>query len=166
MKNKIKIFISEIRGVWTDAGFFMDASGNEYQKFSFRDFTGLDLLQRNGIDYLLISSDQSSTEEKVMKNRHIKNFKNGLVHKEKFLEDFLKKQNIKWSEVAYIGSDKEDIHLLKKAGLSAVPQTAPFYVKSIAHWTMRRGGGAGVFCEFVEDYLEEIGMLKKSLFLD
>ena len=166
MKNNIKLFISEIKGIWTDGCFYIDSKGNEFIKFNYNDLTGIDLLRRTGIDFLLISADKNLAEEKAVEKISLLNFKNDLKNKEKFIADYLKKNNIKWEETAYIGSTKDDLNLLKKVGLSATPVSAPFYVKNIARWTMRRGGGEGVFSEFVEDYLEEVGLLKKSLFLD
>ncbi len=162
MKTKIKLFISEIEGVWTDGSFFINGSGNEYWKFNFNDLTGIKLLKKNKIPYLLISEEESDAEKKGIDKFKIKSFKTGLKNKEKFINDYLKKKKIKWSEVAYIGSTMEDMNLMKKAGLSASPASAPFYVRNSGNWILRAKGGEGAFAQFVEDYLEEIGKLTDS----
>ncbi len=162
MKAKIKIFISEIEGVWTDGSFFINGSGNEYWKFNFNDLTGINLLKKNKIPFLLISGEESEAEKKGIAKFGIKSYKTGIKNKEKFLNGYLKKKKISWSEVAYIGSTIDDLNILKKAGLSATPITSPFYVRNVANWILRAKAGEGAFSQFVEDYLEEIGKLKES----
>ncbi len=163
MKTKIKLFISEINGVWTDGGFYINGSGNEYMKFHFYDQTGLDLVNETGLSYLIISGEKSDAEEKALKKFQIRNYKLGAKNKLRYLETYLKKNKIKWEEVAYLGSSASDLEVIKKAGLSAAPISAPFYVRANVDWILRRRGGEGAFAEFVEQYLEENNLLKKAL---
>ena len=37
MENNIKLFITDIDGVWTDGGMYYDNSGNEWKKFNTSD---------------------------------------------------------------------------------------------------------------------------------
>ncbi len=163
MKTKIKLFISEINGVWTDGGFYINGSGNEYIKFHFYDQKGINLLHQAGIAYLIISCEKSEAYEKAIKKFKIKNSKTGIKNKMKYLESYLAKNNIKWEETAYLGTSANDLEVIKKAGLSAAPISAPFYVRANVDWILRRRGGEGAFAEFVEQYLEENNLLKKTL---
>jgi len=57
--------------------------------------------------------------------------------------------------------------LLKSVGLSAVPKSAPIYMKEIVNWELEKNGGEGVFREFIEKILlknsiDVIDLLKKS----
>ncbi len=163
MENKIKIFISEINGVWTNGGFYIDGSGNEFIKFHFYDKMGIDLLDKIGISYLLISSDKYDAEEKALRKFKLTNYQLGKKNKKAYIESFLKKNNFTWDEVAFLGSSANDLEIIQSAGLSAVPASAPFYVKDTADWILRRKGGEGAFAEFIERYLEENDLLKKTL---
>ena len=60
------------------------------------------------------------------------------------------------SEVAYIGDDINDVVLLKAVGYSAVPLSAPSYIRNYANKVLTKRGGEGVFREFVEDMLLEV----------
>jgi 3-deoxy-D-manno-octulosonate 8-phosphate phosphatase (KDO 8-P phosphatase) len=73
------------------------------------------------------------------------------------------KLGIELSEVAFIGDDLNDMHLLAAVGLSACPSSAPDYVKERVHWKMEKRGGEGVFREFVETYLRENNLLDGAL---
>ncbi len=163
METNIKLFISEIKGVWTNGGFYINGSGNEYLKFHYYDQTGLNLLEQAGLPYLLLSNDKSEATFKALKKFKIKNYKLGSRKPVNYIESYLKKHKLSWDEVAYLGSSAEDLDIIKKAGLSAVPSSAPYYVKDMADWILRRKGGEGAFAEFVERYLEEKDMLKKLL---
>ena len=39
--NNIKIFLTDIDGVWTDGGMYYDENGNEYKKFNTYDSAGV-----------------------------------------------------------------------------------------------------------------------------
>jgi len=163
MKKNIKIFISEINGVWTDGGFYINASGTEHIKFNFYDQSGLELLNKTGFTYFLISSEKSEAQLKALRKFRITNYKTGSKKKLAYLDSYLKKNKLSWDEVAYLGSSAEDVEILQKAGLSAVPASAPFYIKDLSDWILRRKGGEGAFAEFIERYLEENDLLKKTL---
>jgi 3-deoxy-D-manno-octulosonate 8-phosphate phosphatase (KDO 8-P phosphatase) len=163
MKTTIKLFISEINGVWTDGGFYINGSGNEYLKFHFYDQTGIELLNQTGLPYLIISADKSEAKEKALKKLNVKNYKIGSKNRLDFIESFLEKNDYSWDEVAFLGSSADDLKIIEKAGLSAVPASAPYYVKNMASWILKRKGGEGAFAEFIERYLEENNLLKKML---
>jgi 3-deoxy-D-manno-octulosonate 8-phosphate phosphatase (KDO 8-P phosphatase) len=82
----------------------------------------------------------------------------GISNKLKTAIELIEKSGIKLQEVAYIGDDINDIELLKAAGVSACPNSAPECVKQIAQIILKKNGGEGVFREFVE-YLQELKLL-------
>jgi len=163
MKNNIKLFITDINGVWTNNRVYYDKNGNETKCFNLNDGVGVMFLYLNNIPLVVITEDQNEIIKLRLKKLKITDYHLGVTNKTKTAEEILKKYNVKWDEIAYIGDDINDLPLLKKAGYAAVPGQAPYYVKKEVPHILTRHGGGGVFREFVEKYLDEIGLLNKTI---
>jgi len=160
---KCKLVFTDIDGVWTDGGMYYSANGEELKKFNTIDSGGVLLLKALRIPLVVISGETSPSAEMRMQKLKIDNYFPGIKNKLEFAVSYCKNANIALSDVAYIGDDLNDIHLLQKAGISAVPASARDYVKKEAHWVLNRKGGEGVFREFVEKLLEEENRLDEAL---
>lgn len=53
--NDIKLFITDIDGVWTDGGMYYDETGNEWKKFNTSDSAGVLFLQLLNIPVAIIT---------------------------------------------------------------------------------------------------------------
>lgn len=161
--NNIKLFITDIDGVWTDGGMYYDETGNEWKKFNTSDSAGVLFLRSQNIHVAIITGENTSIVKRRAKKLKIEDCYLGITDKVKVAEELMNKYKLGWHEVAYIGDDINDIKLLKKVGLSACPNTAPDYIKYIVHWTLKKNGGEGVFREFVETYLSKKGILEEVI---
>lgn len=165
--NNIKLFITDIDGVWTDGGMYYDQGDNEWKKFNTSDSAGVLFLKLLEIKVAIITGEETQIVTRRAKAKNTGLFP-GVKDKVVVAEKLLEKYGLDWSEVAYIGDDLNDIKLLEKAGLSACPANAPDYVKSRVDWVLTKNGGEGVFREFVEAFLQQIEAMEKVilLFLD
>lgn len=153
--NNIKIFLTDIDGVWTDGGMYYDENGNEYKKFNTYDSAGVLYCNLMGIKTGIVTGENSNTVLLRAKKLGINYCFTGVTNKVNIISDLLSKLNFNWSEVAYIGDDINDIKVLKKVGLSACPSSAPDYIKDIVDLVINLRGGEGCFRSFVEYYLKE-----------
>lgn len=160
---EIKLFITDIDGVWTDGGMYYDNSGNELKKFNTRDSAGVLFLKEIEIPLAIITGENTQLLKNRAKKLKIKYLFEGIKNKLIVAEKLCQELNISLNEVAFIGDDLGDIELLKNVGLSATPADAPDYVKSVADWTLNKKGGEGVFREFVEKYLKDKGLLDSCI---
>jgi len=158
-KPSIKLFITDIDGVWTDGGMYYDQSGNEWKKFNTADSAGVLFLHLLGIPTAIITGEDTEIVRRRAAKLGIENLFMGVKNKVSVAEALCEKLNIKLSEVAYIGDDINDILLLQKVGLSASPANAPDYVAKHADWKLPVKGGDGAFRAFVEKYLIELERL-------
>jgi 3-deoxy-D-manno-octulosonate 8-phosphate phosphatase (KDO 8-P phosphatase) len=163
MKKDIKLFITDIDGVWTDDSIYYDKDGKETVKFNLNDSAGVYMLYLHKIPVVAISENKNRTIQTRMEKLKINDILLGISNKLTEIERLLEKHNLTWEEVAYIGNDINDIQLLKKAGLSAVPGQVPHYVKKHADFSLVRKGGEGAFREFVEKYLDAKGLLEPTI---
>ena len=155
-KHKIKLVISDVDGVLTDAGMYYTEDGNELKKFNTHDGMGFQLLRENGIKTGIITSENTN----IVANRAKKLKVDFLYQGKKFggkLESVLKicnENNLELEEVAYIGDDINCFELLNAVGFAACPANATKKIRDIVNITrLEKKGGEGVFREFVEKIL-------------
>jgi len=159
----IKLFITDIDGVWTDGGMYYDKTVNEWKKFNTSDSAGVLFLRLANIHFAIITGENTPIVQRRADKLQAENCFLGINDKVAVAEKLLEKYKLTWKEVAYIGDDINDIKLLQKVALSACPNQAPNYIKSKVDWILTKNGGEGVFREFVEKYLMEQHMMEKIL---
>jgi 3-deoxy-D-manno-octulosonate 8-phosphate phosphatase (KDO 8-P phosphatase) len=152
---KIKLFITDIDGVWTDGGMYYDNKGNEWKKFNTSDSAGVLFLRLAEIKIAIITGEDTNIVKRRAQKLKINELFMGVKDKVKVAKQLKEKYNLKWEEIAYIGDDINDILLFRKVGLSACPSSAETYIKKEVNWVLEKNGGDGVFREFVQKYLSE-----------
>jgi len=149
--SKIKIFLSDVDGVLTDAGMYYTEGGDEFKKFCAYDGMGMQLLQKSGIKVGILT-----TEDKQLNRRRAQKLKldfdfHGSKNKLQIVKALCKSENITLNEVAYIGDDVNCFELLSNVGIAACPGNAMKKIKSIPNIIqLSKKGGEGVVRELVE----------------
>lgn len=161
--KEIKLFITDIDGVWTDGGMYYDQEGNEWKKFNTSDSAGVLFLKMLNIPIAIITGEDTQIVKRRSDKLKIDYLFMGVKNKLDVAIELCDKLGITLEEVAYIGDDLNDISLLKSVGLSAVPSNTPDYIKKIANVKLKTAGGDGAFREFVEYYLKETNQLDDLL---
>lgn len=154
---QIKLVATDVDGVWTDGGLYYDKDGNELKKFNVKDGAGVKLLKTAGIPVCVITAKNSAMVEKRAKELRVDYLYQGVEDKIRAISALVKMLNLSFEEIAYIGDDFNDVPLLRKAGCSATPADASQIIQQEADWVLTKKGGEGVFREFVEKLLIEMG---------
>lgn len=148
--RNIKLVLTDVDGVLTDAGMYYSESGDELKKFNTLDGKGFELLRNLGIKTGIITAEDTRIVERRAKKIKADFLFQGVQNKLKVAQDLCKELNITLSEVAYIGDDINDQELLQSVGVAACPQNAVDQIKSIAGiWLLKNKGGSGAFRELV-----------------
>lgn len=150
---KPKLILTDIDGVWTDGGMYYDQTGNEWKKFHTYDSAGVLFAHQNDIPVGIITGEDTEIVARRAAKLKVDYLFQGVKNKLEVAEKLCKELNIRLEDVAYIGDDLGDVELLKAAGISAAPDSAPEYIKKHAKMVMTKKGGEGVFREFVEKIL-------------
>jgi YrbI family 3-deoxy-D-manno-octulosonate 8-phosphate phosphatase len=161
--KKIKLFISDIDGVWTDGGMYYDNTGNEFKKFNTSDSAGVAYLRLLNIPLAIISGENNNIAINRLNKLKIKHIFLGIKNKLQIAKKLVAQLGIGLDEVAFIGDDLNDITLLKEVGLSATPENGQPYVKQNVNWIIPVKGGDGAFRAFVEKYLKEQDQLNEAI---
>ena len=151
---KIKIFLSDVDGVLTDGGMYYTENGDEFKKFSCYDGMGMKLLQKKGFKVGILTSEDRLINRNRAEKLSLDYDFHGIENKFQFIKDFCEKENVKISEIAYIGDDINCFELLSNVGIAACPTNAINKIKSIPNIILlKSSGGNGAFREFAELYL-------------
>ena len=149
--SKIKLFLSDVDGVLTDAGMYYTESGDEFKKFSTYDGMGFQLLQKTGVKVGIITSEDRDLNRRRAKKIGLDFDFHGTKDKLQIVTDLCKKENIFLKEVAYIGDDVNCFELLSNIGFAACPNNAVEKIKLIPNIIqLEKNGGEGVVREFIE----------------
>lgn len=153
VSQKVKLFITDVDGVLTDAGMYYSEKGDELKKFNTRDGKGLEIIRKRGIKTAIITSEDT----KMVANRARK-LKVDFLYQGKHnggkleaIQQICKKEELSLEQVAYIGDDINCFEALSSVGFAACPKDAMAKIKSISGIKqLNKKGGEGVVREFIE----------------
>jgi len=163
MMMKIKLVLTDIDGVWTDAGMYYDQTGNEWKKFSTTDSAGILFLRLLNVPVGIITGEDTEIVRRRAEKLKINYLQMGVLNKLEAVRQLTAKLGLSMDEVAYIGDDLNDAFLLQAVGFSAVPANAAAYMDRFAMHRMSKRGGEGAFREFVELLLQQEDLLETAI---
>ncbi len=159
--KKIKLFLTDVDGVLTDAGMYYSESGDELKKFNTHDGKGIELLRKKGLKTGIITSEDTGIVTKRAKKLKFDYLHQGKDKEGKLAiaKSICATEGIELDEVAYVGDDVNCFELLRNVGLAACPANALGKIKEIPGILhLEKSGGEGAVREFVE-YLFDNGLV-------
>ncbi len=154
--NKIKIFLSDVDGVLTDAGMYYSENGDELKKFCTYDGMGFNLLQKSGIKVGILTTEDRELNRRRAKKLGLDFDFHGCKDKLQLVKDLCEKEQVSLDEIAYIGDDVNCFGLLSNVGFAACPANAIQKIKSIPNiFHLQKNGGDGAVREFAELILKK-----------
>lgn len=156
-----KLVITDIDGVWTDGGMYYTADGDVMKRFSVKDGWGVIFLRELGIPVAIMTGENSPVVQKRAEKLKIDRCYLHVGNKLAKAKEVCEELGITLADVAFIGDDLNDIHLLRAVGFSASPSNTPDYVKREVDYVTQAHGGFGAFREFVEKILADNGILEE-----
>ena len=148
--NNIKIVLSDVDGVLTDAGMYYSENGDEIKKFCVYDGMAFKILQDHGYKVGIITTEDMNLNRRRAKKLNLDYDFHGINDKLTVVKKLCKKENIDINQVAYIGDDINCFELLSNVGIAACPLNAVSKIKNIPGIiNLNKSGGDGVFREFI-----------------
>jgi N-acylneuraminate cytidylyltransferase len=151
--KSVKLFLSDVDGVLTDAGMYYSEKGDELKKFNTHDGMGFRLLKEAGIKTGIITTENTKIVENRARKLNVDFLYQGKREggKLEVAKEICEKEGITLEEVAYIGDDINCFNLLSSVGFAACPANALPRIKSIPGiLNLQKCGGDGAVREFVE----------------
>ncbi|KAJ8249778.1 hypothetical protein COCON_G00229940 [Conger conger] len=160
----IKLLLCKVSGGLTDGQVYLTTGGEEMVSINTRDTTGIVMLQREGVEVMLLCSSEtpvsSSLAERLSKRTGCELLQDvgpGQV------DELMRRKGLAWKEVAYLGNDEVDVDCLNLAGLSGVPRDAPVVALNATKYVCHSPAGHGAVREFGEHILLLIKKAKSKM---
>jgi 3-deoxy-D-manno-octulosonate 8-phosphate phosphatase (KDO 8-P phosphatase) len=144
---RIKLLAMDVDGVLTDAGMYYSENGDELKKFNTRDGKGIELLRRAGVKTAFITGENTRIVARRAAKLKIDEVFQGIEDKLVSLQQIMKKYNLGYSDIAYIGDDVGDVEIMKKIGLAITVADGLPANKGVAHYVTQAKGGEGAVRE-------------------
>ena len=155
--KKIKMLMLDVDGVMTDGRIIMDDEGRQLKNFDVRDGHGLKIIQRYGIEVVILTGRKSEVVNHRASDLDIKEIYQGALNKKEVFAKILQKHNLTADFVAYMGDDIIDIPVLRQVGFSAAVADAVDVVKKSVDYVTKNKGGHGAVRELCEMILQTQG---------
>lgn len=152
--SDIKIFISDVDGVMTDARIWLNTNNEWCRHFSIFDGMGLKRLQAAGIKTGIITASVAHDVRERFKFLKVDYFHEGAKNKLENLNQILEESGFTSSQVCYIGDDLMDLPVIEKVGYGVTVPHAMKVIKDKADYTTKALGGFGAVREICEMILK------------
>jgi YrbI family 3-deoxy-D-manno-octulosonate 8-phosphate phosphatase len=153
----IKLFLSDVDGVMTDAGMYYSEKGDELKRYCTYDGMGFKMLQGAGILTGIITTEKVEMNRRRAAKLKLEFVRTGVTDKVAEAKRIWAETGITPEETAYIGDDINCQPLLELVGWAACPPNARKPVKAIPGITLlETPGGSGCVREFAEMILDTI----------
>ncbi len=159
--KKIRVMAFDVDGVMTDGSVTYDENGVEYKTFNVKDGHGLVRAEKSGFITAIITARNNGTVKHRAENLNITEIYQGQKFKLPALEEILKKYNLGFENVSYMGDDLPDLCILEKVGLSCCPADAVEEVLEVCDFVASKNGGRGAVRELCDFILDAQGIVKE-----
>ena len=150
--NKIRAIVLDVDGVLAPSMLNLSIEGEPLRSINVKDGYALQLAVKRGYKIAVITGGYMPGVKERFVNLGIKDFFMSVSEKLPKLKEWMRDNNIKADEIAYMGDDIPDIFAMRNVGLPCCPNDAAFDVKSESKWISSYPGGCGC----VRDLLEQI----------
>ena len=151
----IKLLVLDVDGCLTDGSLTYSAEWIESKTFNVKDGLGISTWIKMGNQVAIITGRKSKIVQKRAEELGVQHLYQGINDKERVLKEIVEKLDISFEEVAVIGDDLNDFHMLRLAGRSFTPNDGVNAVKEIVDTVLNKKGGEGAVREMIEILVDE-----------
>ena len=148
--SNIKMLVMDVDGTLTDGKIYVGEHGEVFKAFNVKDGYRLINISKYNIIPMIITGKQSEILSKRAAELKIEEVHQGVDDKLKVLDEIIKRYNLSYDNVAYIGDDVNDLECMKVCYLKACPADALDEVISIVDYVCKSNGGNGAVREFID----------------
>ena len=139
----IRAAIFDVDGVLTDGQLYIGAEGETLKAFSSLDGHGLKLLQRGGIEPLVITGRDSAAVRRRLADLGLTHCAFGVSDTLAVAGEMLAALGRGWPAIAAMGDDWPDLPLLARAAFACAPPQAHVEVRALSHHVTSAAAGFG-----------------------
>ena len=153
----IRVLLLDVDGVLTDGGLYFTENGETSKRFNTLDGHGLKLLQRAGVEPVIITGRDSAALRVRLNALNIQHAHFGVEDKHSAAQSALQSLGWSWAQTAAMGDDWPDLPMLLPSALACAPPNAHREVLSRVHWVTQAPAGHGAVREVCDLLLQARG---------
>ncbi len=156
--KKVKAFVFDVDGVFTDAGLYCMGNGEQVRKMNTRDGFAVRFAIKMGYPIGIISAGgKNEGTIKRLQYLDIEDLYMGSFKKTDSIIDFGKKYSLDLDSILYMGDDIPDYPVLKMVGVPTCPGDAAVEIKQVSKYISNIDGGNGCVRDVIEQVLRAQG---------
>ncbi len=159
----VEMLVLDVDGCLTNGAITYTESGDEIKSFSVKDGLAIATWIRMGKKVSIITGRKSDIVRRRMSELRVTHIYQGIRHKKEKLDEILKLEGLDYTQVAAIGDDLNDYHMLQSAGRSFTPQNGVEYIKDSVDVVLDSCGGDGAVREMIEQIISSEGLTERFL---
>jgi 3-deoxy-D-manno-octulosonate 8-phosphate phosphatase (KDO 8-P phosphatase) len=152
--RSITTFIFDLDGVLTDGTVLVLENGLQARRMHVKDGLALQMALKANYNVVIVSGGYSPPVIERLQKLGVKEIFFEVGDKAKFIEDYLRKNRIRWDEVLFMGDDLPDIAVLEKVEAPCCPADAVMEVKKVSKYISSVNGGYGCVRDVIEKVLK------------
>ena len=152
--KQIRTFVFDVDGVLTDGTLFIFNDGQFIRRMHIKDGYALQLAVKKGYKVAIISGSTSDPVVQRLQKLGVSDIFMQIENKKEKLEEYVRKNNLLWPELLFMGDDIPDLGALQLAGMSCAPDDAAPEIKQIAKYISPVPGGMGCVRDVIEKVLK------------
>ncbi len=159
----IELLVLDVDGCLTDGSIIYTQNGDEIKSFDVKDGLAIASWIKMGKLVAIITGRDSKIVQRRAKELGIKHCYQGIKDKRQKLSEILKEENLTYDNVAAIGDDLNDYHMLALAKRSFTPNDGVLYIQDHVQTILSKKGGQGAVREMIEILIKEEDLQKEFL---
>ena len=159
----IELLVLDVDGCLTDGSISYTSQGSEIKTFNVKDGLAIASWIKMGKKVAIITGRNSEVVERRAKELGITHLYQGIKDKKTLLDTLLKQENLTFENVAAIGDDLNDYHMLLASKLSFTPRDGVQEIQKIVTTVLFSNGGKGAVREMIDLIVEKEGLTQRFL---
>jgi YrbI family 3-deoxy-D-manno-octulosonate 8-phosphate phosphatase len=155
--SKIELILSDVDGVMTDGGIYVQDNGEQIIKFHIRDGMGVRLWREAGKRFGIVTGRKLEAVKKRAADLWMVIVQLGVDDKLPEVDRLAAELKITREQICFIGDDLLDLAAIQAVGFGVTVADAPEDVRKAAKYTTSIRGGQGAAREVVEVILKNTG---------
>ncbi len=155
--SKIELILSDVDGVMTDGGIYVQDNGEQIIKFHIRDGMGVRLWREAGKRFGIVTGRKLESVKKRAADLWMDIVRVGIDDKLPEIDRLAAEFGITREQICYIGDDLLDLAAIRAVGLGVAVADAAEDVRQAARYTTSLRGGHGAAREVIELILKNTG---------
>jgi 3-deoxy-D-manno-octulosonate 8-phosphate phosphatase (KDO 8-P phosphatase) len=151
----IKLIVLDVDGCMTDGKIIYDNNGLESKQFNVKDGLGITSWLKLGNEVAIITGRDSQIVANRAKELGIKHLYQGVKNKQARLEELAASLHIGFNEIAAIGDDLNDYHMLRRVGHSFTPHNGVKEIQALVTTVLSKQGGDGAVREMIDILIDK-----------